>query len=79
MLRALGHEGSALGVARLYAGLIDCFVLDVIDAALAPAVEALGMRVHVTDTMMTSAARKVELAREVLASVGIEAAEVRGA
>ena len=36
MLIALGHESSALGVARLYAGLVDRFVLDVADAELAP-------------------------------------------
>ena len=36
MLAALGEEVSALGVARRYAGLIDAFVLDEMDAALAP-------------------------------------------
>ena len=40
MMRTLGHEVSALGVARLYAGLVDVFVLDEVDGALAPAVEA---------------------------------------
>ena len=40
---SLGHESSALGVARLYAGMVDRFVLDEADAQLAPAVEALGM------------------------------------
>ena len=42
MLVSLGHEASALGVARLYAGLVDGFVLDTVDADLAPAIEALG-------------------------------------
>jgi len=79
MLRALRHEVSALGVARLYAGLVDCFVLDTVDAALAPAVEALGMRTHVTDTMMTTDARKAELAREVLHAAGVAAGEARSA
>ena len=46
MLVALGHEASALGVARLYADLCDVFVLDTVDADLAPAVEALGLRPH---------------------------------
>ena len=36
MLASLGHESSALGVARLYAGLADRFVVDEADAALAP-------------------------------------------
>ena len=69
MLRSLGHEVSALGVARLYEGLVDTFVLDTVDAALAPDIEALGLRVHVTDTMMTSDERQAQLARDVLAAV----------
>ena len=67
MLVSLGHEASALGVARLYAGLVDGFVVDTVDAALAPAVEALGMRTLVTDTVMTDDASRERLAREILA------------
>jgi LPPG:FO 2-phospho-L-lactate transferase len=70
MLASLGHEPSALGVARGYAGLIDTFVLDAVDAALAPAVEALGIRAVVTDTIMTDDASRARLAHEVLAAVG---------
>jgi len=70
MLATLGHEVSAVGVARIYAGLIDVMVIDEQDRALAPDVEALGMRCLVTDTMMTSDARKAELARDVLALLG---------
>ena len=70
MLRTLGHEVSALGVARLYAGLVDVFVLDEVDRALAPAIEALGMRVVVTDTMMTSPERRLALASEVVGAAG---------
>ena len=66
MMRSLGHEVSALGVARLYAGLLDVFVLDAVDAALAGAVEALGLRAVVCDTMMTSAERREALARRVV-------------
>ena len=69
MMASLGYEVSALGVAKIYAGLIDVFVLDTQDAALVPAVEALGMRAVTMDTMMTSLERKVELARDVLAAV----------
>ncbi len=69
MLRDLGHEVSALGVARLYEGLIDTFVLDTVDAALAVDIEALGLRVHITDTMMTGEERQAALARDVLAAV----------
>ena len=35
MLATLGHEVSALGVARLYAGLIDGLVVDEVDRELA--------------------------------------------
>jgi LPPG:FO 2-phospho-L-lactate transferase len=66
MLAELGHEVSSLGVARFYKGLIDGFVLDAEDAGLAPAIEALGMRVCVTDTMMRNDADKRRLAATAL-------------
>ena len=66
MLVSLGHESSALGVARLYAGWIDTFVIDTVDAELAPAIEALGPRVVVTDSIMSDDAGRARLAREVL-------------
>ena len=72
MLASLGHEASALGVARGYAGLIDVFVLDTVDAELAPAVETLGVRAVVTDTIMTDDASRARLAGEVLAAVAAE-------
>ena len=71
MLASLGHEATALGVARLYADLIDVFVLDDADEALASAVEALGLRALVTDTIMGDDASRVRLAGEVLRAVGV--------
>jgi LPPG:FO 2-phospho-L-lactate transferase len=70
MLASLGHEPTALGVARGYVGLIDIFVLDTVDAGLTPEVEALGLRTVVTDTIMTDDASRARLAREVLAALG---------
>jgi LPPG:FO 2-phospho-L-lactate transferase len=70
MLTSLGHESSALGVARLYAAVVDLFVLDVLDEALTPAIEALGMRTLVTDTVMTDDAARETLARELLGALG---------
>ena len=67
MLASLGHESSALGVARIYAALATDFVLDVVDADLAPAIAALGLRTHVTDTIMTDDAARARLAAECLA------------
>jgi len=68
MLASLGHEPTALGVARGYAGLIDSFVLDRVDAALAPAVEGLGIEAIVTDTIMTDDDSRARLASTVLAT-----------
>ena len=68
MMTTLGYEVSAYGVARMYEGLIDLMVIDTRDAGLRSAVESLGMRCLVTDTMMTSPERKAELARDVLAA-----------
>jgi LPPG:FO 2-phospho-L-lactate transferase len=67
MLATLGHEPTALGVARIYQGVAGRFVLDRVDEALASDVEALGMRTLVTDTIMTDDAARARLAAEVLA------------
>jgi LPPG:FO 2-phospho-L-lactate transferase len=66
MLAALGEEVSALGVARRYADLVDVFVVDETDAALAPAMERLGMRAVVAATVMTDDASRASLARVAL-------------
>jgi LPPG:FO 2-phospho-L-lactate transferase len=71
MLASLGHEASALGVARLYADLADVFVLDTVDAALAPAVEGLGLRPVVADTIMTDDPSRARLATIVLEAAGL--------
>lgn len=63
MLTSLGHESTALGVARLYLGVVDRFVLDDADAALAPQVEALGMEALVAPTVMRSDDDRAKLAR----------------
>ncbi len=61
LLRELGHDSSALGVARLYRELVGTFVLDERDADLRGDVEALGLRCLVTDTVMADAARAAAL------------------
>ena len=66
MLRDLGHEASALGVARLYEKLATAFVIDTTDAPLAGAIEALGMRALVRDTLMSDPRRAQGLARAVV-------------
>lgn len=66
MLAELGHDVSALGVARYYKDWVDGFVLDVQDASLARDIEALELKVKVADTMMRNDADKRRVAREVL-------------
>ncbi len=66
MMRSLGHEASAAGVASLYRDFVNVFVLDQADAGLAPAVKQLGMRPVVCRTMMKGLPEKVALAQAVL-------------
>lgn len=70
MLASLGHQSTALGVARWYDGLIDQFVLDEADAALAPRIEAeVGIRATALPTVMRSEADRAALASRLMASV----------
>ncbi|RLT37657.1 MAG: 2-phospho-L-lactate transferase [Chloroflexi bacterium] len=73
MLKALGHEVSAFGVARLYAGLIDTFVLDAVDARLTHDVSALGMDAVAVDTMMRGDEGRERVARNVVRAAGFPA------
>ncbi len=66
MLASLGHEATALGVARLYRDLIDTFVLDQADEALIPEVERLGMRAVAAPTVMVTDEDRARLARRVI-------------
>jgi LPPG:FO 2-phospho-L-lactate transferase len=66
MLATLGHEVSALGVARIYVGVIDGMVIDDVDRELVPAIELTGPRVMVTATVMGDEADRRRLATEVL-------------
>jgi LPPG:FO 2-phospho-L-lactate transferase len=68
MLVSLGHESSALGVARRYTGIADVFVLDERDAELEPAIQDLGLRTVVTDTIMADDGARAHLAADVLAA-----------
>jgi LPPG:FO 2-phospho-L-lactate transferase len=68
MMRELRVPVTAIEVARHYArrDLLDGFVLDAQDQALRGEVEALGLAVLVTDTVMVSLEDRERLAREVL-------------
>jgi LPPG:FO 2-phospho-L-lactate transferase len=66
MLRSLGVEVSAFGVAKFYSDFLDTFVIDSKDADEKSRIENLGVNVKVTNTVMKSLDDKVALARAVL-------------
>lgn len=66
MMASLGHEVSATGVARMYRGLLDGFVIDHEDESERQEIEALGMSVLVTEAVMRDTPDRSRLAREVL-------------
>ena len=70
MLTSLGHESSALGVARLLGAQTDVFVLDDVDAASEADIAALGLGTHATDTIMADAAGRARLAADLLEAAG---------
>jgi LPPG:FO 2-phospho-L-lactate transferase len=70
IMRALGHEVSPAGVARVYRDLIDVFVIDEQDALHAPAVESDVLRTVVCDTIMRSPEDAARLCKTVLDAVG---------
>ena len=72
LLRGVGAEVSARGVAALYADWIQGFVIDERDAEAVPKIEALGLRCVATDTIMRDAeasARVAAAALELAASL----------
>src|SRR5215210_5025682 len=66
MLLSLGHEVSATGVAAMYAGLVDGMVVDTVDRDERAGIEAAGMRVLVTHSVMCDARDRTRLASETL-------------
>ena len=70
MLTELGHEPSVVGVAQLYAPIASALVIDTVDAHLAAAVEATGMRCVITDTIMSKPGVARQLALDALTALG---------
>jgi LPPG:FO 2-phospho-L-lactate transferase len=71
LMRGLGHEVSAAGVAALYAPVARGMVIDRVDEALAPEVERAGLAARVEETLMKNskiarnlAASAIDFARE---------------
>jgi LPPG:FO 2-phospho-L-lactate transferase len=66
LMRALGYEASALGVARYYGRLLDGFVLDTLDQTLLEPVRRLGIEVQALNTIMSGPAERRALAKAVV-------------
>jgi len=66
LMRGVGVEVSARGVAEIYRGLIDALILDERDADLAADIEAMGIRTRVMDTIMGDVATAQRLAEAAL-------------
>ena len=66
MLSGLGIEASAAGVAGMYTDFLDSFVIDTQDAGQQARLEAQGLTVQVTDTIMTDMDKSVTLAQTVV-------------
>ena len=59
-------EASSTQVARLYADFLDVLVIDRSDVGEAAAIEALGISVFVTDTIIPDEQSSKRLSREIL-------------
>lgn len=66
MYRELGIEPSALSVARHYDSLLTGIVIDRVDENEKAAIQALGVEVLATDTLMKSRSDRLRLAAEVI-------------
>ena len=66
MLAQMGHEPTALGVAKLYADFTGTFVIDPADESQAAAISALGMKVAILPTVMKTRMQKRKLAGALL-------------
>ena len=62
IMNELGLESSALAIAKHYHGTIDGLVIDTTDSALQGSIEALGIKVYVSNTVMTDLISKKDLA-----------------
>ena len=63
---AVGIDVSAAGVATSYKDLLAAWVVDDLDTAAIPAIEALGIRCRATDTIMVDDARAEAVGRAAL-------------
>jgi LPPG:FO 2-phospho-L-lactate transferase len=70
LLRAIGCEVSARGVADLYRDIADAFLLDRVDSEQIPEIEAMGMRAGSRDTLMVDRKASAAVAQAALDLIG---------
>jgi LPPG:FO 2-phospho-L-lactate transferase len=66
IMENLGLEVSPYGVALLYKGVLEGFVIDEVDRPVSSKIQGLGMKVTVTQTVMNSLQAKERLAQETI-------------
>jgi len=66
MLEELDYPVSPIAIATLYRDFLDIFVLDNQDLQMRKEIEAMGLKVIVTNTIMNNDQEKISLARELL-------------
>jgi len=69
LMRAIGYEATALGVADVYKDFIDTLIIDRVDRALAPDIECLGIKAIAMNTMMRNLRNKVRLAKAAISEI----------
>jgi LPPG:FO 2-phospho-L-lactate transferase len=72
LMRGLGMEVSAVGVARCYRDFLDVMIIDEQDKRLLSEIEDLGIPAVATNTIMRDDAARVALAHAVLEAAGLE-------
>ena len=70
MMRGLGWEVSAFGVAHAFRDILDLMIIDRADEDLAERIRGIGLEVVVTDSIMRDATAKAALARTALEAAG---------
>ncbi|MEM3506516.1 MAG: 2-phospho-L-lactate transferase [Candidatus Bathyarchaeia archaeon] len=66
LMKGLGIEVSAYGVATLYKDFLDAFIIDELDKSEAQKIESLGIQVKITNTIMKDLNDKIQLAKTVV-------------
>ncbi len=72
LMKGIGVEVSAVGVAQMYKDIAGALVIDSKDRELAPEIERLGVKAFPTDLLMPDLPSRARLAREVLTFAGIK-------